>query len=73
MYNDDGNDDEKRIEPNLPDLTKIYEAISNLLELTIFVSKMNEKERNYPCKDGDLRDWPQTNEDYSDAFKEEFE
>jgi hypothetical protein len=68
-----GNDDEKISKPNLPDLTKIYEAISNLLELTIFVSKMNEEEGNYPCKDGDLRDWPQTNEDYSDEFKEEFE
>ena len=68
----EGNDDNKKSESNLPDLTKIYEAISNLLELTIFVSKMNEKEESDSCKNGDLRDWTQIDNDYTDEFKEEF-
>ena len=59
---------------NLPDMTKIYEAISQLLELTIFVAKMNdESEEIHSCKDGDLRDWPEMNDDYTDEFKGEFE
>lgn len=61
-------------ESNLPDMTKIYEAISQLLELTIFVAKMNdESEEISSCKDGDLRDWPEMNDDYTDEFKGEFE
>ena len=68
----EGNDDKKKSESNLPDLTKIYEAISNLLELTIFVSKLNEKEESNPCKNGDLRDWTQIDNDYTDEFKELF-
>ena len=55
-------------------MTKIYEAISQLLEVTIFVAKMNdESEEISSCKDGDLRDWPEMNDDYTDEFKGEFE
>ncbi len=70
----DEEDNGGEVESNLPDMTKIYEAISQLLELTIFVSKMNDKsEEISSCKDGDLRDWPEMNDDYTDEFKGEFE
>lgn len=73
MKRDEENEDGGS-ESNLPDMTKVYEAISHLLELTIFVAKMNdEDEEIYSCKDGDLRDWPEMNNDYTDEFKGEFE
>ena len=58
---------------NIPDQTKIYEAISNILELAIYFTKMDQDEELPDCKDGDLRDWPQMNDDFSNEFKEEFE
>ena len=66
-----GDEEDSEPELNIPDMTKIYEAIADLLELTIFVSKMNEKEESNPCKNGDLRDWTQIDNDYTDEFKEE--
>ena len=70
----DEEDNGGEVESNLPDMTKIYEAISQLLELAIFVAKMNdESEEISSCKDGDLRDWPEMNDDYTDEFKGEFE
>lgn len=73
MKEDEGNKDDTP-ESNLPDQTKIYEAISHILELAIYFAKMDEDEEVPDCKDGDLRDWPQMNDiDYTDEFKEEFE
>ena len=70
----DEEENDGKAESNLPDMTKIYEAISQLLELTIFVAKMNDESKEvHSCKDGDLRDWPEMNEDYTDEFKGEFE
>ena len=45
------------------DQTKIYEAIFNILELAIYL-KMDQDEELPDCKDDDLRDWPQMNDDF---------
>ena len=60
----------------LPKPIEFFEAISLLLGVAIHYQEMYQygagsEESASNCQDGDLRDWPRTDEDdFTDSFKE---